>query len=840
MAPQTRSHTRSSAGVSYKSTPAAPKQQIFPHRRHIVKTYGRSRTVRRDPKQSTLTQMDFVSPSIPDDLLVPEDDDDLEDSEAPAPVAVKAARPKKRAREPRRQTTGDELAVNAKPRDAKRRKTLGDIPSSNRSSNLHTQTLTQMLPAKEGEDEENVLFISDSEAENDADTIIETPTKAVYKTPSKVNGPMPDEQAEVRSSVPSLIRSVTPINRIKLPGPSIPPTTAARQELYGLAPPDKSPLTSKSTNISAPPPIIRSIHKTPRDRAQVIPDTYSTSRSSPTTPTSRSTVKKLRFADDEDLLEDLPDDKENITPGRKGPKVRKPPRQTPDRAPLQEVLDSQPLEDPDPDPPETTSGSDRTVPDSDEDDFDETEDEQAEEVVDDVQDLPPGEGGNVPLPDDPQAAETLYGGIGVETQAELILSVDQLTREIDDSDSTESCRSRSVTPTPTSKQKGTPRQTQVSRTSAPPSTPIVEETPLSSPKHGRSDEKSSKAQTQMFTQGFESQRLPLEAIHALGPLTHNSDIMVSLHPGPLARILDGTKNHEFRSWCLPDSVTRVWIYSTRPHSELKYMFTLGPPKHPGEIQDEDGIGNAEFNQGATKGKYAYEILQVYELNNPVSLAEMREKGWVKEPPQKFKYLGPAIVGELTANLKCALFGGEEQETEDAMVADRAGDTESQELRAQLQGDVEYSTHHPSSSDNPQVIPSSQSSRRAAIKRKQSDIRTFVKPSMSRLQSGSSVQSRSAPPSQIQHSFVRPSQASTVSSPAISPEKSLPRVISISSELSGSHALSSSPLLTRNARTHSLRSSQFQTRSQLLPDSLINDEIQEPPPIIWDSADEQSD
>ena len=48
-----------------------------------------------------------------------------------------------------------------------------------------------------------------------------------------------------------------------------------------------------------------------------------------------------------------------------------------------------------------------------------------------------------------------------------------------------------------------------------------------------------------------------------------------------------------------------------------------------------GDGNLDFNKGK-KSKYAYPIIKVYELTNPISLEELKNKfGFV--PPQAFSY-----------------------------------------------------------------------------------------------------------------------------------------------------------------------------------------------------------
>ncbi|KAI2615754.1 hypothetical protein GGS26DRAFT_579271 [Hypomontagnella submonticulosa] len=821
MTPVTRSRGENPPeSVSYKSTAAAPKQKKFTARRKQVKGYGKPRSTRGSSRQETLTQMNFVSSSNPKDLLVPEDEDDEEPAEdaEPSPPAP-AVKSNKRGRASRRRTAGDELVEDEKPRSTKRRrKTDGDVPGSTPSGSFHTQTLTQLLSTKGDQDEDWRNDILADDDDNDAGLIMETPKKPKTGAPSVAGGSRSEQQPEVRSSVPSLIKSVTPTNRrTRVIQSSTSPETPPSPRYFPL--PNDSPLKTRAANVTAQASILKSTRNIPKDR--VIPDSYSTVNSSQPAPAQSSDkvtpVKKARFA--------LPEDKENITPGRTKPKTPKPLRKTPGRPALREV--------PDQEPPEQEL-SDREVPDTDDDDFDNNENIDDEETVDGDEDENAPMGAMEEDIDDPQLAETCYGDIGDETQAGL----EELSREL--SDSEETIRSRSSTPTPNPKQKQ--RQafstTHTTKASNSVSTPAKEKDP--------SDENVSKEHTQFYTQALESQRLSIEAIRALGPQTPNSDIMVSLHPEPLENILNGTKNHEFRSWKIPSSVNRVWLYSTKPHSELKYMCQLSEAKVPGEIEDEEGVGNAEFNLGHGS-KFAYEILQVYELNDPVSLEEMKDKGWLAAPPQKYRWVPPAVVGELTANLKYALFGEETQETdaEAALVATSPNVTESQEVHAQLRKDVEYSTQHHSSATVDEVIPLSQSPLRSAGKAKGKQSRSsgsFAKPAIPRSLSGSSVQAQPAPSNQTPRGVVRPSQATTVSSPTptVSPEKSLPRAAATSSQPAAISIHSSSPTAFRSARNHSLRSSQFLTRSQMLPDSLLNDEIQEPPPIIWDSADDQSD
>ncbi|CAK7206944.1 hypothetical protein SEUCBS139899_009751 [Sporothrix eucalyptigena] len=170
-----------------------------------------------------------------------------------------------------------------------------------------------------------------------------------------------------------------------------------------------------------------------------------------------------------------------------------------------------------------------------------------------------------------------------------------------------------------------------------------------------SDSLETQATQQQYSQGFESQRVPLEMIRMMGPQTDRSDIIISIHPEQIRKIVTGAKDHEFRNFKIPHTVSRFWIYATRPVCELQYMAVVAAGfRQPGEIDSESGVGNADFNAGRLVAKFAYKLVQVYQLNNPVSLDVMKKNGWAG-PPRRYDYLPPAVVGALLGNLRCALF-----------------------------------------------------------------------------------------------------------------------------------------------------------------------------------------
>lgn len=352
---------------------------------------------------------------------------------------------------------------------------------------------------------------------------------------------------------------------------------------------------------------------------------------------------------------------------------------------------------------------------------------------------------------------------------------------------------RSRTPEPPAEEDESEPETPTHPRRRPSSSSAVEkETPLSSP------QKTSPAMPPVSqlgynykSQAFESQRVPFEIIRHMAPQTDRSDVIMSIHPEHVKQITDGTKTHEFRNYRLPQTVARMWIYITRPVQELKFMAVISGYKLPGEIAPEDhGVGNKVFNDG--KGaKYAYELQQVYQLNNPVSLERMKENGWVEQAPQKYEYVPPAVLGELMGNLRCALF----EEHERGTGSESQGEvTISQELREQLRSDLAHSTQlralpssplrrhqdQPSENNEATIVPSSQDAvegehvddtppRTTASAARQV---AFVKPTVPASHSQRSVVQiddspaagveASQPSQHVVKSTVRPSQATTAS------------------------------------------------------------------------------
>ncbi|KAL2194329.1 hypothetical protein P885DRAFT_43230 [Corynascus similis CBS 632.67] len=322
---------------------------------------------------------------------------------------------------------------------------------------------------------------------------------------------------------------------------------------------------------------------------------------------------------------------------------------------------------------------------------------------------------------------------------------------------------------------------------------VCRETPRkphkSSPIYQRHTQGRSQARSQFYSQGLESQRVPLEVIRSLGPQTDRSDILISIDAKTVEDMANGLRDHEFRNYRFPVQVSRCWIFTELPVGEVKYMATLGPAQEPGQIDSRSGRGNAEFNRGTSGYKFAHRLRQVYQLNNPVPLADMEDNAMGTEPPQRYKYLPPAVVGQLLMNLRCPLFA-EDDITHDVEevgpgnqeAVKEGGVTISQELEDQLRSDLIHSTQLKSSERRRQqrlegddFIPASQSPTEkrsvtataapAAAVTVQKPDDNFARPPVplqSRQTRQQPTSSRHSVAKRDAHRYVRPSQATTAS------------------------------------------------------------------------------
>ncbi|KAH0434006.1 hypothetical protein CcaCcLH18_05565 [Colletotrichum camelliae] len=796
MPAQTRSGGRAPAAPPdrvYKSSKPL-KQAKLPHRKTEVRTYSARKPTARvtSHKQKTLTQMYESTRSSPVHL------DLSDDEEEPAPKK-------------------------------KRRKTMGDEPTP--SSSFHTQTLTQMSrrsSEKSPEEEEDIWQFQPSDDEVE---------KPILPSANDKENALPGKRSTSRQ--PSVVPQ-TPTNKrtvLEIPSSQGSPLTPMLAR-YSPAP-KRSPLKDKSTNTNTPIKLTGSVK---RPRTLEIQDSYATvgsqspsQRSSPRRPLQPA--KNVRFITPHPTASLVPveeeetEDEENEENAREvSPSPRRPPR-----SPLREIADSEDESDALDILDEEAEGYDAVGEDT-QFQMDELLVSSEKEVS---RELSPAEEGDSDKENvTPAASEE-------EEEATLILSKPFVLPKLHHSNSGESDRRDTVEVVTSS-----PEPTRSSNSSVPKaSDETVEEsiceTPTRSQKTpkaksmGRAPEETPKTP---HTQGLESQRISLDTIRSMAPQTDRSDIFISIHPEHMDNIVAGTKNHEFRAYKISGTVSRMWLYITKPVAELRYMACIGEAQAPGEI-DDDGIGNAEFNQRKSPGaKFAYRLYEVYELNDPVSLHEMQEQGWLNGPPQKYNFVPPAVVGHLMANLRCSLFGGEDEETQEedqeeidpqpeigrrATSRTSADLTVSQELAEQIRSDIEHSNVHSSEADI--LVPASQTPTRS---RRAFGTELFPKPALP-------PTPISRPPNPTPRRAIRPSQATTVSqasSPSQSPLKSVPRPAQTGSSMPIFIDDEDDSPIRLPLGTIQLDSSQLLTKSQMLPDSLLMEEENEE--IVYDS--EQDD
>lgn len=149
------------------------------------------------------------------------------------------------------------------------------------------------------------------------------------------------------------------------------------------------------------------------------------------------------------------------------------------------------------------------------------------------------------------------------------------------------------------------------------------------------------AHTQLPSQGqiFESQRVPLQILQSLAPVSARTDILIPTPSEVLHPIVSGSEASIQLAYQVPEEVQRFWLFS---HGILRYMACIQPGRPRGH-------------------GWGYQIDQVYQLNNALEECDMQEEGWVNGEVRRYIYLPPAIAGQLLWNLRCATLGQDESQ-----------------------------------------------------------------------------------------------------------------------------------------------------------------------------------
>lgn len=116
-----------------------------------------------------------------------------------------------------------------------------------------------------------------------------------------------------------------------------------------------------------------------------------------------------------------------------------------------------------------------------------------------------------------------------------------------------------------------------------------------------------------------------------------TDVVMSIKPVHLNRIVTGVKNYEFRKYIPKKGVDRLWIYTSSPECRLEYMAVIDKVvTYPDKITEE-GFENTEFNDGQKEAIHAYHIIKLYKLKEPLTLEKLK-KEYNFTAPQSFMYL----------------------------------------------------------------------------------------------------------------------------------------------------------------------------------------------------------
>lgn len=129
--------------------------------------------------------------------------------------------------------------------------------------------------------------------------------------------------------------------------------------------------------------------------------------------------------------------------------------------------------------------------------------------------------------------------------------------------------------------------------------------------------------------------------------------LMSIHPRYAEKILDGSKQVEFRRSGFATVPSVIVVYATAPVSKVIGLFEVDgvDEASPSELWERyrlvGGIsenGYKNYYRGAKRG-IAIRVGRVHSLKEPLELSEFIGNG---QPPQSFRYLGSALIARFTA------------------------------------------------------------------------------------------------------------------------------------------------------------------------------------------------
>ncbi len=116
-----------------------------------------------------------------------------------------------------------------------------------------------------------------------------------------------------------------------------------------------------------------------------------------------------------------------------------------------------------------------------------------------------------------------------------------------------------------------------------------------------------------------------------------NSIILSIKPFYSELILNKEKHYEFRNFKPKNFSSYFWVYESLPTKKLKYILKIKTPIVFPNTAKGLSYGVDRFNSGEMKNKYAYNIEEIYMLENPLSMNFLKDN-FNFTPPQAYTYL----------------------------------------------------------------------------------------------------------------------------------------------------------------------------------------------------------
>ncbi|CAI7633788.1 unnamed protein product [Penicillium bialowiezense] len=99
----------------------------------------------------------------------------------------------------------------------------------------------------------------------------------------------------------------------------------------------------------------------------------------------------------------------------------------------------------------------------------------------------------------------------------------------------------------------------------------------------------------------------------------STDVFMSIESEDANEIARGRRSHEHRSYPLPETVERIWLYSKAPANAIEYVICISH-------EDAEPIAPDENH------RYSYKINQVWMLRRPVGIQQALAMGALTRAP----------------------------------------------------------------------------------------------------------------------------------------------------------------------------------------------------------------